>query len=442
MMPITTSPFPRKEFSARRERLLDAIGTGAVAIIQGAPPVRAFQLFRQTNEFHYCCGVEIPQAYLVLDGRDRTARLFIPRRPQGRVDEFGPPSTEDADRIVAVTGVDEVAPTDALRAALSGAPLIYTPHAPAEGMWTSRDVLLGGDRLIAADEWDSQPTREQRFIALLQERCPGAEIRDLTPILDGLRAVKSPCEIELMRRAGQLSATAVTEAMRATAPGVSESTLLAIAQYVFASGGARGEAYRSIIPSGLNAWDGHYGRNDCVMQGGDLVLMDCAPDYEQYTSDIGRMWPVSGVFSPAQRELYGFVVLFLRVLLQRIRPGVLAEDIQREAAEEMREVVESTAWSKPIYADAVRRALDFKGHLSHPVGMAVHDSGSYWNEPLRPGVVLSVDPMIWVPEERLYIRCEDTVAVTVDGNENLTGAAPLDPDQIEVEMQKACNFPI
>ncbi len=441
-MPQLLPTFPPEEFAARRERIYDAIGPGSHALVHGAPPVRGFQVFRQTNEFHYCCGVEIPQACLLLDGAARRATLYIPKRPAGRHNEFGPLAAEDGDAIVAATGLDAVCPIDALQEHLAGVATLHTPHAPAEGMWTSRDVLAYGERLIAADPWDAQATREQHFIGLLRERRPGIEVRDLTPVLDALRAVKSPREVDHMRVAGQLAADAVTEAMRATAPGVGEHDLHAIALYTFTAGGARGEGYRSIIPSGANAWDGHYGRNSCTMQGGDLVLMDCAPDFGQYTSDIGRMWPVNGVYAPWQRELYGFMVTYHRALLRRIKPGAMAEDILADAAAEMGEAVDRTVWSKRVFEDAARRTLTFKGHLSHPVGMAVHDNGGYWDEPLRPGTVFTVDPQLWAPEERLYIRCEDTVAVTEDGIENLTGSAPLDPDEIEAEMRKDTRFPV
>ncbi len=434
------SRLPNEEFASRRSKIFDAIGSGAVALIQGARPVRAFEIFRQTNELHYCCGVEIPQAVLMLDGRDGRARLFIPKRPQGRHNEFDPLTAVDAVKIVTDSGLDEVSPIDKLEEALIGAQILYTPHAPAEGMWTSRDVLKHGDKLIAVDPWDGVPTREQHFISLISKHVPLAEIRDLTPIIDMLRAIKSPREIELMRLAGKLSAAAVSEAMRATAPGVNERHLFAITQFVFVEGGARGEGYRSIIPSGPNIWDGHYCHNNCEMRDGDMVLMDCAPDYNQYTSDIGRMWPVNGTFSPGQRELYDFTVQYNRALVRRIAPGLMAEEIQRNTAEEMLEVVEQTQWAKPIYGEAARRALDFKGHLSHPVGMAVHDNGGYWYEPLKPGAVFSIDPMLWVPEERLYVRCEDTVVVTENGIENLTADAPLGVDEIESEMRKESRF--
>src|SRR6185436_10005938 len=103
---------------------------------------------------------------------------------------------------------------------------------------------------------------------------------------------------------------------------------------------------------------------------GDLVLMDYAPDFRYYTSDIGRMWPVNGRYDPVQRELTGFMVRYHRALLARIRPGRLASEILAEAAKEMAGVIAETRFSKPIYEQAARRALEYVGHLSHPVGMA------------------------------------------------------------------------
>ena len=265
----------------------------------------------------------------------------------------------------------------------------------------------------------------------LKARAPQAQIRDLSPIIDSLRLVKSPAEIELMRVAGRLTAQAATEAMRSTRPGVIEHQLQAVADYLFLADGARGGGYRAIIAGGPNAWHGHYYRNDCPLNDGDLVLFDYAPDYRYYTSDIGRMWPVNGTYAPWQRELYGFMVEYHKVLLALIRPGVMADEISKEAAAQMAKLVEKTKFSKPCYEDAARRTLEFGGHLSHPVGMAVHDVGNYQAGPLQPGTVFSVDPQLWVPEEKLYIRCEDTILVTEDGIENFTSLAPLELDDVE-----------
>jgi len=159
--------------------------------------------------------------------------------------------------------------------------------------------------------------------------------------------------------------------------------------------------------------------------------MDCAPDYAYYTSDIGRMWPVNGTYSPVQRELYGFVVEYHKVLLARLGPGKTSDEVLAEAAEAMRKVLERWSFSKDIHRQAAERMFEFKGHLSHPVGMSVHDVGNYRAEPLKPGIVFSVDPQMWIPEEETYIRCEDTIAITPEGIENLTSAAPLELDEVE-----------
>ena len=165
--------------------------------------------------------------------------------------------------------------------------------------------------------------------------------------------------------------------------------------------------------------------------------MDCAPDLCNYTSDIGRMWPVSGRYSPEHRALYGFIVRHHQALMARVRPGALPRDAMREAAAEMREIVDATTWVRPAHAEAVRKALDWTGHCSHPVGMAVHDVGAYFEKPFEPGLVISLDPSLWVPGERLYIRVEDTGVVTADGFESFTGRAPLDLDAVEAAVGRS-----
>jgi Xaa-Pro aminopeptidase len=427
--------FPADEFSARRARVLDAIGPRAHALLQGAGPVRGFEVFRQTNEFHYLTGLDVPQCYLLLDGSRRSASVYLPSRGTRPASEGATLGSEDVAELRELTGVDEVYGLDALASHVSEASVVFTPHSPAEGRRSSRDELLRSAKAIAADPWDNDPPREEKFIRALRDRVPHLEIRDLSPILDNLRLIKSPREVGAMRKAGSLSARAVMEAMRSTQPGVKEYQLGAIAEYLFHLEGAQGTGYRAIIAGGRNIWYSHYFLNNCPLLDGDLVLMDYAPDIDNYTSDIGRMWPVNGVYSPQQRELYGFIVTYHKAVLKRIRPGVLPRQVLREAAEEMRPVIEATAFSKPVYKAAAKRCLDFQGHLSHPVGMAVHDVGNYFNRPFEPGITITVDPQMWIPEENLYIRVEDSVAITGTGVEVLTGAAPLELDDVEELMR-------
>lgn len=425
--------FPPEEFSARREIIFDQIGPEAHAVLQGGGPVRGFEVFRQTNEFFYLCGVDIPQAYLLLEGKTRRTSLFLPHRPERGESEYL--AAEDTDRVCQHFGLDAVYGIEELEQRAAQASVVYTPHGPAEGRVQSRDVLQHYARAVSKDPWDGEMTREDRFLARLRSVLPRCDIRDLTPMLDAMRLIKSPREVELMRWTGKLTALAVKEAIQSTHPGLREYHLGAIADRLFRENGARHEGYCAIIASGANIWHGHYNRNDCLLTDGDLVLMDYAPDVCNYTNDIGRMWPINGKYSPFQRELYGFIVEYHKAVLKRIRPGILPRDLLTEAAEEMRPLVEKTAFSRTIYAEAAQRTLTFRGHLSHPVGMAVHDVGSYFDAPMQAGLVISVDPQMWIPEERLYIRVEDTVVVTEAGVEILTGHVPIELDEIEALMR-------
>jgi Xaa-Pro aminopeptidase len=252
-------------------------------------------------------------------------------------------------------------------------------------------------------------------------------------VIDELRSVKSPREVALLRRAAQLAGLGVIEAMRSTNPGAWEYQLDAAARYVFLVNGARLDGYRPITAAGTrNIWNAHYHRNDSPLRDGDLVLMDYAPDYHSYVSDIGRMWPVSGHYAPWQRELLQVVLEWRNAVLARIRPGATTDAILGDSRAAMEPVLARTRFSKPEYEKAARKMVETSGGaFSHPVGMSVHDVGDYQRAPLRPGQVFAVDPQLWVPEETLYIRWEDTVVVTEKGVENFTSFVPADLDSIE-----------
>jgi Xaa-Pro aminopeptidase len=429
---------PAGELSERRGRILEAIGPDALAVVPGAGVPRRSVAFRQSNDFYYLTGIETPGAYVVLDAATGATTLYLPHRDPL---EKEPPGVvlwaEDADTAALTSGVDFVAGVERLPVDLAKTlfrrpqQTVFLPHSPAETAAASRDALLDGTARRVADPLDSEETREARLARGIADRFPQARIEDLSPILDGLRLLKSDAELARLREAARLCGLGIMEAMRSTAAGVFEYELAAVASFVFLAGGAAGGAYQAIVASGPNGWYGHYSANDRRLEEGDLVLMDFAPDYAYYTSDIGRMWPVGGRYSAWQQELYGFILDYHDTLLSLIGPGVTPENVLSRAAETMAARVETTSWSKPEYERAARSALEFRGHLSHPVGMAVHDVGSYRGRPLEPGLVFSVDPMLWVPEEQLYVRVEDTVAVTADGVENLTGFVPRDLAEVE-----------
>ncbi|HBY62542.1 MAG TPA: hypothetical protein DEH78_22190 [Solibacterales bacterium] len=440
--PYYQRDFPSDEFQQRWSRLFDAMEKNAVGIVQGVPLTNGYIMPRQSNEFYYLCGIETPHSYLLLDARDRTVTLFLPPRnarleaAEGKVISY-----EDSELAQRITGANKIASTDSMRGEWLGkqAPAaIYTLLSPAEGNSQSRGELVATNASIAADYWDGRVPREAHFAALLKARYPRARVLDLTPLLDELRAIKSPREVALIRRASKIAGLALMEAMKSTRPGLSEYHLDAAARYIFLVNGARLEGYRSITAAGnANIWNMHYYRNLAPLKDGDVVLMDYAPEVGYYTSDIGRMWPVNGKYSPLHRELLGFVVRYHKEVMKRIRPGVTAKQIMDEARAVMEPIHASTKWSKPIYEAAARRLIERGGGVfSHPVGMAVHDDGRYIDGNLKPGHVFAVDPQLWVPEEQIYIRCEDVVAVTETGVENFTEFLPVDLDDVERFLAK------
>ena len=435
--------FAAEDFQNRREAVYDAIGSD-IAIIQGAEDVQGFIVFRQSNTFYYLSGLETPAAYMLLDGRERTTTLYLPHRNEELERVAGPTiSFEDEALVRQITGVDSVRPVEKLGTDLSSylwyppAPAIYTPHSPDEKYLQSRDEMLDGFGRRVADPWDGRPSKAGHFIDLLGTRYPQFEIRDLSATLDRLRTIKDAKEIDLIRKASQLAGLGIMEAIRSTKPGVMEYQLEAAASFVFRSNGARGLSYSAIVAGGQNAWMGHYSANSDPVNDGDLILMDLAPDYRYYTSDVTRMWPANGKYTADQRDLYGFVVEYHKAFMRHIRPGVTPSQILDEAAADMRKVLDGMSFSKEIYRKACEDALEFRGHIQHPVGMSVHDVGRHRGNPLKPGMVFSIDPMIWVHEEKQYIRMEDVVVVTEDGVENLSANLPIEMDDLERLWQEA-----
>lgn len=431
-VPFFQTDFAISEFAERRQRVAECIGAGAVAVLRGAPSSGAFEVFRQFNDFYYLSGIEVPHSYLLIEGGTGRSTIYLPHRDEKLERSDGPQLNCDVPEVARqLTGIEQVGPQSQLAADLASPKRIFVPLAGSEGRQMCRDTIRHAKKEQAADRWSDTETADERFARRLSASCPGAPMDDLSPILDRLRLVKSSSEITLMRRAGSLTAQAVVEAMKTGRAGHTEYQLAAIADHVFRYGGAHGAGYAAIIACGANIWNAHYSRLNCELVDGELVLMDYAPDVGYYTSDIGRIWPVNGQYAPWQRELYGYIVEYHKTLLREIRPGRTAAEIMDTAAQQMAPVVQQTAWSRPGFRAAAEATLKFRGHLSHPVGMSVHDVGDYRSEPLRPGIVFALDPQMWVPDDEIYIRVEDTVVVTPTGVEVVTAEAPLELDDTE-----------
>lgn len=448
--PLFTTDFPPAEFASRRAKVYEAIGADAFAVVQGAPVPAGYTRFRQSNDFYYLCGIEVPHAYLLLDGSSKKATLFLPPRNEGRERGEGKTlSAEDADEVKKLSGVDAVASTEALAEQIEGQYLrrgrhvMYTLLAPAELGSMSRDLALRVTADAADDPFDGRASREGRFVALVKERFPFVEVRDLTPTLDTLRLIKSEREMAMIRKATHLAGLAILEGMRSVKPGQYEHELDGVGKFVFWRNGAQGDAYFSLIGSGHNAYWPHYNAGKRKMENGDFLLMDYAPDYGYYESDVTRMFPVNGKFSPWQRELYGFYLACYRAILKAIAPGKTAQECMQAAAADMEKILASSKFSKDIYRkgaeDFVAKYKEAASRdtaaLGHWVGMATHDDGPH-SGPLRAGMVFTIEPALTVPEEKIYVRLEDIIFIHDNGAEVVSNDAPWDIDAIEKAMKE------
>src|SRR5262245_5666988 len=324
-----TDAFPPEEFAARRAKVIASIGDG-VAILQGTTERRGESPLRQSNQFFYLTGVVEPRALLVIDGRTRRSTLFLAPRTAGRQRAIGP-YLDVGDSSARVTGIDAIVPRDSFTAAVARLAadnrVIFTPMRPEVLGSESAGDVQAHVRATKNDPWDGHTTRDEAFIANLKKAAPASPLRDLDPILDTLRAVKSPREITVIREATRLAGLAIMEVMRDAEPGMYEYELEAAAEYVYKRGGAYGESYFPLIATGLNMPYTHYHRNRAKLVDGDLVQFDWAPDIDNYTTDVTRVFPANGRFTPRQREFYTIYLRLYQTLMTSIRVHATARDI-------------------------------------------------------------------------------------------------------------------
>jgi len=443
--PLFTDSAPPEEFAARRAKVFVDIGDG-IAVLEGTTEYPAYVRFRQNDQFFYLTGVEVPRALVLLDGRTRQTALFVAPRNE-RLERSEGPVLVPGDEGAKVTGIDRVAARDdfeaAFKAAAAGRAVFAPFRAESLGAATPQAAAMNAQATLN-DPWDGRPSRNQQFIEKLRADVPGVNVRDLDPILDSLRLIKSPREIALIREATRLAGLGLMEGIRSARPGMREYEVESMADYVFKRGGAMGIAYFALVASGQSAYWPHYHAGTGILKPGDLVVFDYAPDYKYYSSDVTRMFPASGTFTPAQRELYTVYLRMYNALMQSIRPNVAPSGIIRDAVVKMDQVVASTTFTSDVRKKAAMDFVDRYRHstanaLGHTVGMEVHDVNPPY-EVLKPGMVFTIEPALTIAEDRTYIRLEDVIVMTETGYENLSAFAPSEPEAIEKLMAETGRF--
>jgi Xaa-Pro aminopeptidase len=457
--PLFTDSLPKEEFAERRAKLFEKIGDG-VAIIQGTTETGNALKFRQNNQFYYLTGVEVPRAILLMDGRTKRSTLFLPPRNERRERSEGPLLTTGPEA-VQLTGVEAVDVRDAFDAALKGA-----ATAPRSAYVPFRPEVLGGASVSdprarwaasAADPWDGGRSRETLFLEKVRAAAPALEIKDLDPLIDALRFIKSPREIALIRESTRIAGLAIMEAMRSARPGMFEYEIEAIGDYIFKAHNAQGAAYFALVAAGKNSHYPHYHAAQTQTKDGALVLFDYAPDYKYYASDVTREFPINGKFSADQRELYGIYLKMYKALMTSIKPNVPVREIIKDAVGKMDAAIAAHTFANPKYKEAAGRFVDNyrrrltpapadpaaparSGSLGHTVGMEVHDVNTPHGDVLVPGMVFTIEPALTIPEDRIYVRLEDVILMTETGYENLSDFVPMEIDAVERLMREPGMF--
>jgi Xaa-Pro aminopeptidase len=436
-----TDAFPPEEFAARRAKIMTSIGDG-VAILQGTTERRGESPLRQSNQFFYLSGVTEPRAMLVIDGRTRRSTLFLTPRTAARERAIGP-YLDVGDSSARATGLDAIIPRDSFTVVVSRLAaekrVIFTPLRPEVLGSESAGDVQSHMRTTKNDPWDGRASREEVFVANLKRAAAESEVRDLDPIIDSLRAVKSPREIAVIREATRLAGLGIMEAMRDAEPGMYEYELEAPAEYVFKRGGAYGESYFPLIATGANMPYTHYHKNRARLKDGDLVQFDWAPDINNYTTDVTRVFPANGKFTARQREFYTIYLKLYQALMTSIRVHVTAREIMDSAVVKMDKIMASYPFTDPkikstaeAFVNRYRPNPNARGggSLGHSVGMEVHDVRNP-TATLEPGYVFTIEPQMTMPGGELSVRLEDMLLITDKGYENLSAFVPIEIADIE-----------
>ena len=383
-------PVPVERLVERREALLDRIGSGVAVVRSGKPRSleRDFPQdsdYREDNDFFYLTGLEAPGGSLVLIGRQN-----------------GPDST-----------------------------ILYLPEREfATEQWTGSTLGPGAEasRLsgVAEVRDASRAGTEIDRVGSGRERLP---VRDAAEEVAAVRQIKDPEEIRRLREAVAITGEGLRAAMRAARPGMYEYELEALLEHEFRRRGAERVGFPSIVGSGPNATILHYDENRRETRPGELIVMDVGAEYGYYTADITRTIPVSGRFDSRQRRLYQLVLGAQQAAIDAVRPGTDFATLNRIAREYMRQ--HSGNLCGGTGCDRY-----FVHGLSHWLGMNVHDVGSFARH-LEPGMVFTIEPGIYLPEEGMGIRIEDDILVTGTGGEVLSSGIPRTVEDVEAAM--ACR---
>ncbi len=419
---------PAATYHARRHSLAQKLNNGVAILFAAEEPLLDFSPYRQDEDFFYLTGWTEPGAALMIVADAPSAAaprkyrevLFLPTRNL-RMEKFTGIKLDAATPSAAKTaGVDEV--------------LSMTDFP------TELNKLIAADRRLAGNLW-AQPDAPQAhaltsFTATTLGEGSAPTPHDLAPLTTNLRIVKDAEELALLKKASDASIAAQLTMMQATHPGLTERTIAGKMIATMMEHGCERPSYASIVGTGINSTTLHYSSNSATLKDGDIMVVDAAGEYSMYASDITRTVPVNGHFTPRQREIYDVVLGAQRAAIAAFVAGKSTiNDVQHRDPNSL----DTVAWNyihthgKGLHGEPLS---DYWLHgLGHMVGINVHDPASY-PAVLKPGMVFTIEPGVYIPEEKIGVRIEDVFVVGADGKlTDLIAALPHTADEVEAAMK-------
>jgi Xaa-Pro aminopeptidase len=379
---------PLQEYKSRREHVA-VKANGGVIVLFGAPS-KDLVKFQQEENFYYLTGFDEPDAIMLIDtsAPPNKEYLFLKARDLSQEQwtgvKLGPGS--EAEKVTGMQTVKPIAEFPELLKKTSANKQVYTLKADYGRI---REIISGG------------------------------QLEDITPAIAELRQVKSATELALLDKAVQITLKGHEAAARTIAPNVMEYEVQAALEYEFRRSGAEGPGYPSIVGSGPFSTILHYDKGTRRMEAGDVVVVDVGAEYSGYSADITRTYPVSGKFSARQKEIYQIVLDAQKAAIAEIKPGTTFAKIHAAAYD---------------YIRSKGYARYFIHGTSHHIGLQVHDVGRT-ARPMEPNMVITVEPGIYIPEEKIGVRIEDDVVVTPSGCRVLSNF-PKEITEVEALVQK------
>ena len=423
---------PNSVYAARRAKL--AAEVDAPILLWGLTGREEFSMayvFTQENNFYYLTGHNEEGAGLIILPVPRSNQgsvpapawngpremLFLPPKNPQQEKWNGPRMSPSDPGIEARTGFASVLPFPEMRATLERLAKIYST------IYT----------ILPYEKENGGYPHEKQVVDWIHTVVPQLNVRDVRPNIEALREIKSPGEIEFLTQAIELSLDAHFAAMRMMRPGLYEYQIAAKMVEVHAMGGSEAEGYAPIVGAGPNSTALHYDKLSRKIQDGDIVVLDVGAQYSGYSADITRTLPANGKFTPRQREIYDIVLGAQNAAIAALKPGMNYCDSGSKS-------VYKIAYNyinnhgKDLHGKSLGRY--FIHGLGHDIGLNVHDPGDEC-APLEPGMVVTIEPGVYIPEENIGVRIEDDFLITDTGNKFLSERLPRDPDEIEKIMAEA-----